>query len=108
MTFKNCTPHSITMYREDGTTILFAPESESARCVATTVKVGEIDGITITKTTFGETTGLPSYSPNCYCIVSRLVAEANPQRTDLLIVNETVRDDAGRIIGCKSLATLIS
>lgn len=106
MTFKNCTPHNIIMFRENGSTIVFAPESEPARCVATTVKIGVIDGITITKTTFGETTGLPPYNPNCYCIVSRLVAEANPQRTDLLIVNETVRDAEGRIVGCKSLSTL--
>jgi hypothetical protein len=38
-------------------------------------------------------------------IVSKIVAEANPNRDDLLIVSETVRDGA-TIIGCKGLSKL--
>lgn len=37
-------------------------------------------------------------------IVSRLVAEACPERDDLVVPDDTVRDDAGRIIGCRALA----
>ena len=34
------------------------------------------------------------------------VAEANPDRPDLLMVHDTVRDSDGRIIGCKGFSRL--
>lgn len=106
MTIKNLTPHSITMFKEDGSKAVFLAESVSARCTTTTEVVSSLDGITITKSKFGETVGLPSYSKGTYYIVSRIVAEANRGRSDLLIVNETVRDNKGVIVGCRSLAVL--
>jgi hypothetical protein len=38
--------------------------------------------------------------------VSRQVAEAARDRGDLLVVDETVRDNEGRIIGARALASL--
>ena len=62
------------------------------------------DKIPITKTVFGEVEGLPEYSKGRYYIVSSLVAQACPNRPDLLIVNETIRDKEGKIIGCQSFS----
>jgi len=62
------------------------------------------DIIPLTETVFGEVEGLPEYKKGTYYIVSSLVAQACPDRSDLLIVNETVRDEQGRICGCKSFS----
>lgn len=63
-----------------------------------------INGVSITESTFGETTDLPERQEGVYLIVSRMILEANKDRSDLLVPNELVRDEAGNIIGCRSLA----
>jgi hypothetical protein len=68
------------------------------------IKTTEIDNIPITKVTYGEITGLPDYSPDIIYIVSFVTASAC-QRDDLYIPGEMVRDEAGRIIGCKGLTS---
>ncbi|MFW6025472.1 MAG: hypothetical protein ACOCRX_03950 [Candidatus Woesearchaeota archaeon] len=60
--------------------------------------------IPLTKTVFGNIHGLPEYKTGIYYIVSSLVAQACPDRSDLLIPNESVRGEDGWIIGVKSLA----
>jgi hypothetical protein len=47
-----------------------------------------------------------SYFTNHLLIVSRIVAEALPTYLNLVIVDGTVRDDDGVIIGCKGLAVI--
>jgi len=62
------------------------------------------DGIPITENSYGEVENLPSLQKDTIYVVSMMVANACPDRNDLYIVNETVRDERGRIIGAKSLA----
>ena len=45
---------------------------------------------------------MPEICDDTIYIVSALVARACSDRPDFFIVNETVRDNGGRIIGCKS------
>ena len=47
---------------------------------------------------------LPVFKENVYYIVSAMVATSFPHRTDFLMTNDTVRDETGKIIGCKSFA----
>lgn len=98
----NCTPHAINII--DGPTI--PPSGIVARVKATTVKVGDINGIPVTATMFGEVENLPEPEFGTIYIVSSLVAQARPDRDDLFIPNESVRDDQGRIIGCRSLGCI--
>lgn len=63
----------------------------------------EIDGVKITTTQFGEPEGLPDFEEGVFYITSQLVKSALPQRSDLLVPAEVVRDENGNIIGCKSL-----
>lgn len=133
----NLTPHNVNLYLKEGKVKVFKPSGKIARLETTTENVGCLDnGIPLTKTIFGKTTGLPEqplwyghsecstcggtgeicgdWCPDCsnglirdttptiYYIVSMLVKQANPDRTDLLTPNESVRDDKGRIIGCRS------
>lgn len=61
--------------------------------------------IKVNSTSFGEVEGLPEPQEGTIFIVSALVAQAlRGVRDDLVIPDDTVRDEQGRIIGCKSFA----
>ena len=104
MQFINCTPHPITLISQDGSFSIFPKGEIVPRLVQNTVEVDTINGVSITETSFGETTNLPEKQEGVYLIVSRMILEANKDRNDLLVPNELVRDEAGVIIGCKSLS----
>lgn len=100
----NLTPHAITFVGEKNITI--APSGTVARCAVSTVQTGEIDGIPVTESVFGEVEGLPDPTPDTIYIVSSLVAQRCRERQDVFIPNESVRDEDGRIIGCRSLGRI--
>lgn len=62
--------------------------------------------IDIMEKSFNNVEGLPEPKENTLYIVSALVAGACKNRDDLVVPNDTVRDDQGRIIGCRSLAKI--
>lgn len=112
MKIVNLTPHSITVLRNGEEIDVYEASGCIARCESDTVVVGEIAGIPLTETTFGEPYlidrdkvkhELPKQQDGTFCIVSALVARA-AGREDFIIVNDTVRDNDGRIIGCQSFA----
>ena len=95
----NLTPHSIILC---GKTI---EPSGLARCETSSIKIGEVNGIAINRRFFGQVSGLPEPQDDVFYIVSSIVAQAvRGLRKDCLVVDETIRDEAGRIVGCKSLA----
>lgn len=49
-------------------------------------------------------TGVPDRRPGVLFIVARAVAEALPERDDLVYPHDTVRDERGVVVGCRSLA----
>jgi hypothetical protein len=104
MAIVNLTPHAINLVGDKTQT--FAPSGTVARCAVKRQQVGAVDGVPVNRTIFGDVTGLPAPQPGTYYIVSALVAQAVPDRTDVLITDDAVRDDAGRIIGCRALATI--
>lgn len=100
---KNLTPHPIHLLGEDNQVIRTFASEGLVRLQATTVDAGfTVDNCKITKTVFGEPTGLPEYQFGQFYIVSQLVKSALPAREDLLVPAEVVRDSNGNIIGCKS------
>lgn len=100
----NLTPHAISIIGE--TKITVPPSGIVARCSVRREKVGEVGRIPVNRTVFGDVEGLPDSRPSTYYIVSAIVAQACPDRHDLLIPDDTVRDDQGQIIGCRALATV--
>ena len=125
---KNLTPHPINIIGPDGENIAtIAPEPTPARLAAQTVPADSIDGIATSHTVFGEPEGLPTPGHRCticggpgtfgvcddpgcaaaagpcFFVVSQLIKSALPERTDLLVPAEVVRDKSGAIIGCRSL-----
>lgn len=103
--FINLTPHEIVILAEDNTVLkAIAPSGTIARCSTCREEVGKIDGIPVNRTSFGVVSGLPGPEPGTYYIVSALTAQAVPQRNDVLVTDDAVRDQEGRIIGCRALA----
>lgn len=102
MEIKNMTPHEIAVQTATGMKSI--PSSGCIRVSSQSHSIGEIDGIQVSQTTYGKVTDLPEQEDGVIYIVSSIVCQAAPERNDLYIVNETIRDDSGRIIGCKSIA----
>lgn len=108
----NLTPHAINLVGQDGTQIaVFQPSGNIARCttnktVVSTVAVGDTT-VNVNRTTFRGVTGLPDEEEGTFFIVSAIVAQAmKGDRYDLLIVDNTVRDEEGQIIGCTSFGSI--
>ena len=100
----NLTPHDVSFIGDDGSTIITVrPSGQLARVSAQTVRTGVfINGIPVTRTMYGEVEGLPEPKDGTVYIVSSLVAQRCPERDDVFIPNESVRNSEGNIIGCRS------
>ena len=103
MVIKNFTPHSITICNNAGEVARVIQPEGLVRLKAVTVPAGEIDGVPVTRTEFGQAEGLPEFKEGIFIVVSQLVKTALPSRSDLLVPAEVVRDEKGNIVGCKSL-----
>ena len=110
MKLVNLTPHALNLMPggPDEPTVTIPPSGQVARCEVRRVQVDTVtvDGITVpvNRTQFGAVTGLPDPQPDTIYIVSSLVAQAVPDRQDVFIVDDAVRDEQGRIIGARALA----
>lgn len=97
----NLTPHTIN---------LCGREIESAglaRCESVVEKIAEIDGVKVNRRKFGAIYGLPEPQEDTIYIVSALVAQAVAgQRDDVFVVDETIRNEQGQIVGCNALARI--
>lgn len=104
----NLTPHDINIVNDDGELIFSIPPcGEVARVTTSTMVVGYLDfDIPLTRTVFGEIEGLREKVDGVYQIVSSLVKQRCLDRDDVVVPNESVRDEHGRIIGCKSLGLM--
>ena len=107
----NLTPHTINLVTEDGTQLLSLESQGVARVASTTEVVGylQVGGVAVpqTHTTFGEVEGLPEQTPGVGYVVSNMIISALAQqdihRDDLFTPGLQVRDEQGRVIGCRSL-----
>ncbi|KNZ70326.1 hypothetical protein Tfer_0886 [Thermincola ferriacetica] len=107
----NLTPHPVTLVREDGAAVEIPSAAEKLpRCSETSEQIGEIFigdlRIPVIRKSLGRVENLPDPEEGTFYIVSLAVAQAARHRRDLLVPNDTVRDEQGKIIGCRSLATV--
>lgn len=115
MNIINLTPHEITFYEKNiadhtmAKLLTVQPSGQLARVKSKTVIVSlGLPGlpIPVTKTEYGEVEGLPAPEEGTIYIVSAMVAKHCPDRNDVYITNESVRDENGRIVGCCSLGKI--
>jgi len=108
MRLVNLTPHTVTFVGADGATVTI-PNSGIARvAMAPDQQIGviQVDGmeVPLMQTSMGtNVTGLPSPQEGTLFIVSRQVIDACPNRDDLVMPHQTIRE-AGIVIGCRALA----
>jgi len=92
----------------DGSVITIPPSGQIARCNVDQHAFGFMFAhgtkVPIHQNKYGIVTNLPDSQQDTIYIVSALVAQAVPDRPDVFIVDDTVRDGHGRIIGAKALA----
>ena len=106
MTLVNLTPHAINMI-VDGDVKETIVSSGLARCSVMSNVVGQINGYNVCENTYGEVVGLPQPQEGTIYIVSALVAQAvKGLRTDVVVVDKTVRNESGQIIGCTGFARI--
>ena len=99
----NCTTHDVTIMDSKGEVVTVIPPSGILpRLSPKTICVGTCQGIRLTKTQYGKSTGMPPEIPGTLYIVSAVLAKGFPQRKDLVIPNELVRNQR-TVLGCKSL-----
>lgn len=73
------------------------------RVSVTAEPAGDHAGVPLAVPSYGEVTGLPSARPHVLLIVSKMVADASPERQDLVWPGDVVRDGEGQILGCRCL-----
>ena len=104
----NLTPHTINFVGQDNAIIATIPSSGVARATQRREIVDTImaNGVTlpIARCTYGDVQGLPEPMDDTIYIVSAITAQAVPTRPDVFIVDDSVRDESGRIIGVRGLA----
>ena len=120
MQILNLTPHKINIVDQNGNETHVFESTGIARATATKTPQGEINGIPIVVTTFGEVEGLPDPQEGVMLIVSVITAQAAQKQgrdcSDLLLTDGLTRKDPetgivsnapnakGDIIGCSNLA----
>ena len=114
-TILNLTPHSVNLLDAEGNPLTtFEPTGSIARARQTDNKVSEIeiDGTTVdvVESSYGEPEDLPGPVEDTFYVVSILTAQAakahGRDTADLLVTSDPVRNDEGRIIGCRRFAVV--
>lgn len=107
-TIINCNPHETVVLNAAGDVIAtFAGSNRPARiedAAATEEPWRRLAGIPLyaPPTSEAEIRDLPPPAAGVWYIVSRVLFDACPERTDLLAPRDLVRNEAGEVLGCRS------
>ena len=115
----NCTPHDVNIYTPSGCYmrdgflylrdyegefpqpfLTYPAAKEPARVTFIQKPAGMVDGIFIHRWVPREIAGLPEPKKDTYYIVSQMLAQACPERKDLIFPGTLVRDESGDVVGC--------
>ena len=113
----NCTPHDVCIYRGsdccymDGKLYLLEdmdlqpfityPAAKEPTRVTFKQKIdGIVDGILIYWSSPDEFVNFPEPKPNTFYIVSKMLAQACPEREDFILPGTLVRNKSGDVVGC--------
>jgi hypothetical protein len=104
----NLTPHVLDVYRDEGKHITIPPSGQVARVTVHHVPVldesYEGTDIPINRLEYDDVEGLPSPEPGIWYVVSEIAGQAAAAlgRRDILIPDERMKLNDGRVVGCKS------
>lgn len=107
MRIVNLTPHPLVFATDTGDVTVPPDPSGPARVAVMSDVVGsvQVDGhnIPVHHVAYGDPTGLPEPQDGTIYVVSRVVAD-RVGRADVMVADDFVRDDQGRIVAAKALA----
>lgn len=102
---QNGTPHAVKLVDDAGNVVFELPAGEVIRCETNIVEREPltVDGVTLptVETTFGDS-NLPPFVDGTFWVVSMVVKAAHPNRQDLLVPADLVRNDEGMVVGCRA------
>lgn len=98
----NLTPHAVHLHLGNGEVLTFPPSGTVARAKELVRPAHESNGIRVVYCSYGEVEGVPPPCGTPY-LVSALVRAALPHRVDVFSPGELVRNEAGAVIGCRTL-----
>lgn len=102
MSVVNLTPHEVTVVDEHARVIrTWQGSPDPARVEAVRVPLQEVEGIPLLAEERTRAR-LPEPVEGVWFIVSSVVSSAHPERHDLLVPSDLVRDDKGVVTGCRS------
>lgn len=104
MNIINLTPHALNIKTATGDIIEVAPSGIVARVSENREALPALNGIGVTRATYGDVENLPPVAPGTVYVVSALVLARVTGRSDVFAPGPAIRDDAGRIIGCDGLS----
>ena len=105
----NLTPHELNVVKKDGSIMTIAPSGQIARVGQSEEVIGVINGAEVTQQIFDGEVTIPQPEDKTYFVVSRLAASALAERgrkADILVPGPAVRDDQGKIVGCRGFSQL--
>jgi len=100
----NLTPHPVVVV-SDREVRRLEPSGQVLRLAETVENVGELDGIPLVRKTLRLEGELPPRQDGVYYVVSLAVAQM-AGRPDFLVPDDLVRDEEGRVIGCRRFAII--
>lgn len=99
----NLTPHEVRVVDEEARVIRSWPSAPCpARVEAARVPLSELDGIPLMAERRTRAANLPEPEEGVWFIVSSVVGSAHPERDDLLVPSDLVRDGRGVVTACRS------
>lgn len=103
-TLINLTPHVLNLIAADGSITDIQPSGDVARVASSSAVVATINGINVSKQTFGDVVGLPAAQDGVVFIVSRMVKDRVADRSDVLVPGTPARDADGKVVGADGLS----
>ena len=107
----NLTPHTVNLMDDNNTVIAtFSPAGIVARAKQTNVLIETVDAngvpVKVYRAEYGAVENLPEPKEGCAYLVSALTAQAAKGRDDIYVTMDPVRDEQGRIIGCRAFGKI--
>lgn len=103
----NLTPHPIVLMDANDQVVETIASTGIARAKQENTSIGSVNGFPLSEVRFGEPEGMPEPKEGVMYVVSQITAnalKAQGRTDDILIVDQAVRDDKGRIVGCRGFA----
>lgn len=105
MLYENYTPHPIVVLDGEDKVISEIPSLGQAHCDQVDGDPMQVGDFIVKSRRYGNVSGLPDAQPGVILIVSQLVAQAAPQRGDLVWPGDVKREN-GQIVGCYNFCRL--